>query len=137
MHRDIPTLSVSVTRNKVLAKGKKAYKNVPPEKRSSIPVRHWVPDVSPAPDPVRCTNKKVAKAPTGAARLKTNRCALAARLDKPCLSNTDVSPKDAGALCTIIARKIMKLRPVSELDAPSAIPSAAAWMTRPVVVAKL
>ena len=49
----------------------------------------------------------------------------------------DVSPKDAGALWTIIARKIMKLNPVSEVDAPNAIPSAAAWITRPVVVAKL
>ena len=111
---------------------------MPPEKRSSIPVRHWILLVSLlVSDPVKCTNRKVANAPTGAARLKTNRCALAARLDNPCLSKIDVSPKDAGALWTMIAKKMIKLSPVSELDAPNAIPSAAAWMTRPVVVATL
>ena len=100
-------------------------------------MRQCVVVVSPLPDPVRCTNKKVARAPTGAAMLNTNRCVRAARLDSPCLSRTDVSPKDAGALWTMIARKMIKLSPASELDAPNAMPSAAAWMTRPVVVAKL
>lgn len=38
---------------------------------------------------------------------------------------------------TMIAKKMIKLKPASELDAPRAIPSAAAWITSPVVVAKL
>lgn len=56
---------------------------------------------------------------------------------KPCFSNTDVSPNDAGALCTIIATNIMRDRDVVEAEdeeAPSAIPSAAACMQRPRVV---
>lgn len=78
------------------------------------------------PEPITCTNKKVAKAPTGAAKLKINKCVLALRLVKPCLSSTEVSPNDAGALWTMMARNIIKLNPKLELDAPSAIPSAAA-----------
>ena len=113
------------------------YRKVPPEKSKSIPVRHWEPAKSLLEDPIMFAKRNVARAPMGAAKLNTSRCALAVRLDKPCLSNTDVSPKDAGALCTMIARNIIKLKPVSELEAPNAMPSAAAWITRPVVVAKL
>ena len=110
---------------------------MPPEKSRSIPVRHREPVSSLLEDPTICTKRKVARAPTGAAKLKISRCALAARLDSPCFSRIEVNPKEAGALCTMIARKIIKLSPVSELDAPSAMPSAAAWITNPVVVAKL
>lgn len=111
---------------------------MPAENNKRTPVLHWVAVKSLLePEPMTCTNKKVANAPKGAARLKTSKCALAARLERPCFSKTDVRPKDAGALWTIIARNIIKLRPVSELDAPRAIPSAAAWITSPVVVAKL
>jgi hypothetical protein len=102
------------------------HKNVPPENSKSIPVRQREPAWSPLEDPTICAKRKVTNAPTGAARLNTSKCALAVRLDKPCFNSIDVRPKDAGALCTIIARKMMKLRPVSVLDAPNAIPSAAA-----------
>lgn len=103
-----------------------SYKNVPAEKRRRIPVRQCAPVSSVDPEPTRCTNKKVATAPTGAAKLKMSKCVLAARLERPCLRRIDVSPNEAGALWTIIARKMIKLRPVSEVDAPRAIPSAAA-----------
>ena len=114
------------------------HRKVPAENSKRIPVRQYVRVSSPSvPPPMMWTKRKVTKAPTGAARLNTNKCALAARLEMPCFRRTDVRPKDAGALWTMMARKMMKLRPVSELDAPRAIPSAAAWITRPVVVAKL
>ena len=102
------------------------HKNVPPEKRSSIPVRHSALDPSPPEEPTMFAKRKVTKAPTGAARLKTKRWALAVRLDSPCFRSTEVNPNEAGALCTIIAKNMMKLSPVSELEAPKAIPSAAA-----------
>lgn len=64
------------------------------------------------------------------------RCALAIRLDRPCLSKTDIKPKAAGTLCIISAMKMMKLSLLFELvdEAPRAMPSAAAWITRPTVV---
>ena len=45
-----------------------------------------------------------------------------------------MSPNAAGALCTIIAKKIMNESEGWVEDAPRAIPSAAAWMTSPSVV---
>ncbi|KAI4124158.1 MAG: hypothetical protein LQ341_007100 [Variospora aurantia] len=78
-------------------------------------------------------------APAGAARLNTTKCALAPLFPNPCFSNTLVNPNAAGALCIMIARKMIKPReelPPEECDAPSAMPSAAAWMTRPRVVEK-
>jgi hypothetical protein len=114
------------------------YKNVPAEKSRSTPVRHRVELSSPLePDPRVFTMMKVSRAPTGAAKLKTSKWALAARLDRPCLSRTDVKPKEAGALWTRSARKMTKLRLALDPDAPRAMPSAAAWITSPVVVAKL
>jgi hypothetical protein len=74
------------------------YRNVPAENNRRTPVRQRALASSVVPDPRRCTNKKVAKAPTGAAKLKTNKCVLAARLERPCLRRTEVSPNDAGAL---------------------------------------
>lgn len=82
---------------------------------------------------------QVPSAPAGAARLKKSKCTLAALFPSPCFSSTDVSPNAAGALCTIIARKMTNESPlvVEEYEeAPSAIPSAAAWMHRPNVVDK-
>lgn len=88
--------------------------------------------------PIRLTRIHVPIAPAGAARLKTARCALVDLLLRPCLSSTAVSPNAAGALCSIIAAKTTSPRLVFvvgvEVEAPSAIPSATAWMTRPMVV---
>lgn len=116
------------------------YKNVPPLNNNSTPVHHLI-DSSPAPSaippPNVLTTIHVAIAPPGAARLKNTKCTLAARLPSPCFNNTDVSPNAAGALCTMMARKMIKdsdLVVVDEEDAPSAMPSAAAWMQRPRVV---
>ena len=75
----------------------------------------------------------------GAAREKIMRWPRAARLERPCFKRTEVSPNAAGALCTIMAINITKPSFVFRLDAeaPIAMPSAAAWMTKPVVVARL
>ncbi len=101
---------------------------------------------------------QVSRAPTGAARLKINKCVLTCRRDRPCFSKIETSPKAAGALWIMIARKMIIERrrvvgggveegedaedveeeggeEVGEVDeAPNAIPSAAAWMQRPRVV---
>ena len=45
-----------------------------------------------------------------------------------------VSPNAAGALCSMIATKTIKLSAGIVLAAPSAMPSAAAWITSPSVV---
>ena len=76
-------------------------------------------------------------APAGAARLNNMRWVLAIRLEIPCLRSTEVSPNAAGALCSIMAKKMIKEREVegAVVDAPKAIPSAKAWITRPMVVA--
>jgi hypothetical protein len=75
----------------------------------------------------------------GAARLNIMRWLLACLLLRPALSKTDVSPKAAGALWSMMAMKMMKLSRVLDvaLEAPRAMPSAKAWMTRPTVVDKL
>ncbi len=73
----------------------------------------------------------------GAARLKATKCALAPLLPRPCFNNTAVRPKDAGALCTIMATKMISEREVVDVEddeAPKAIPSAMACMQRPRVV---
>jgi hypothetical protein len=82
---------------------------------------------------------QVVRAPKGAARLKIIKWPRAALFDNPCLRRTDVRPKAAGALCTIMATNIIKPSDMFEVDAdaPIAMPSAAACITRPVVVAKL
>lgn len=82
---------------------------------------------------------QVPSAPSGAARLNRARCARAVRLLRPCLRRTAESPKAAGALCMMMARKMMNSRdtfPVAE-EAPSAMPSAMEWITRPIVVEEL
>lgn len=83
------------------------------------------------------TMKYVTSAPTGAARLNTMRCTLAARLLNPCLSSVDVSPNAAGALWTRMAKKMIRPTFMFDVvaDAPIATPSAAAWITSPIVVA--
>ena len=116
------------------------YKNVPAEKSSVIPTHHFVCSSAPSLLPPNAlTTTQVVIAPMGAARLKTIRWPLAALFVSPCFNRTDVNPNAAGALCTMIATKMMKLRLVLEVEdeAPSAIPSAAAWMTSPVVVDRL
>ena len=104
-----------------------------------MPVHHWADSPSILSPPTSETRKYVANAPAGAARLNTMRWTRIARFDRPCFSKIDVRPKAAGALWTKIARKMIiptcKLAVVA--DAPIAIPSAAACMTRPVVVARL
>lgn len=50
------------------------YRKVPAENNRSMPVRQRVPASSPlSPEPNVCTKRKVANAPTGAAKLKTSR----------------------------------------------------------------
>jgi len=115
------------------------YKNVPAENNNSIPVHHW--PLSPSiccPPPRILTNNQVVNAPNGAAKLKIIRCPRAARLLSPCFRSTEVNPNAAGALWIMMAMKIMNPSLVLELvaEAPMAIPSAAAWITRPVVVAR-
>lgn len=58
------------------------------------------------------------------------------RFERPCFRRTDVRPKAAGALCSIMARKMMREREVlgAVLEAPNAIPSAHAWIINPIVV---
>lgn len=105
-----------------------------------IPIHHFVSSSLPAlPPPNALTTTQVAIAPTGAARLKTIKWPLAARFVSPCFRSTEVKPNAAGALWTMMARKMMKLRLVLDVEdeAPSAMPSAAAWMTSPVVVDRL
>lgn len=118
--------------------GSSTHKKVPPENSNSTPVHHLINAGSALPPPPSArTMSHVPTAPAGAARLKITRCALAPRLPKPCLSNTDVSPNAAGALCTMIATNMIRDNEVVDVedeDAPSAIPSAAAWMQRPSVV---
>ena len=119
-----------------------SYRNVPPENSKRTPVHHRVLISStspPAPAPNILTTNHVPTAPTGAARLNTTKWALAPLFPNPCLSSTLVSPNAAGALWIMMARNIIKPSPVlepEEWDAPSAIPSAAAWITRPSVVEK-
>lgn len=104
-----------------------------------MPVHHCADSPSMLSPPISETIKYVARAPAGAARLNTMRCTRAARFERPCFSKIEVNPNAAGALCTKIAKKIMS--PTLKLDvvaeAPIAIPSAAACMTRPNVVARL
>lgn len=76
----------------------KTYRNVPPEKRSNMPVHHVPLSPSKLPPPSILIMIHVDIAPTGAAKLKTIKCPLAARFDNPCLSRTEVRPKAAGAL---------------------------------------
>ena len=116
------------------------YKNVPPENNNSTPVHHLMPSSSPPPPPRALTATHVTTAPAGAAKEKTTKCALAPLFPRPCFSSTAVSPKAAGALCTMIATNIIRLKDVvAELEdeAPSAIPSAAAWIQRPRVVERV
>ena len=114
------------------------HRNVPPENNNRIPVHHFISAGSVCPPPPSAlTTTHVPTAPIGAARLKTTRCALAALFPSPCLSRTEVSPNAAGALWTMMATKMMSDKEVVEVDeddAPSAMPSAAAWIHRPSVV---
>ena len=123
-----------------MGKGRwKTYRNVPAENSNSIPVHHCPLSPSILPPPPRmCTSTQVTNAPNGAARLKIIRWPLAALFDKPCFSSTDVRPNAAGALWIMIATKMMNPNFVSEeeAEAPIAIPSAAAWITSPAVVAR-
>jgi len=116
------------------------YRNVPPENSSSTPVHHLIPSSSAPPPPNALTTTHVATAPAGAARLNTTRCALAPLFPSPCFNSTAVSPKAAGALCTMIATNIMRERDVvAELveEAPRAMPSAAACIHSPRVVERV
>lgn len=113
------------------------YRNVPPENSSNTPVHHLIDCSSPEPPPNVLTTTHVPTAPIGAARLNAIRCALAPLFPRPCFSSTAVSPKAAGALCTMIATKMINESEVvdeEEDDAPKAIPSAVACMQRPSVV---
>lgn len=73
------------------------------------------------------TNAQVTNAPNGAAKLKINKWFLTLGFPIPLLNSTDVNPNAAGALWSMIARKIIADKAVfSAVDeAPSAIPSAA------------
>ena len=124
--------------------GRHTYRNVPPENSSSTPVHHLMASSDPGlpppppPPPKILTTAHVTSAPTGAARLKMTRWALALRLPRPCWRRTEVRPKAAGALWIMMARKMMKEREgVVEEEAPRAMPSAAAWMQRPRVVERV
>ena len=99
------------------------------------PVHQPIDCEPPSPPPPRIrTTSHVHSAPAGAARLNAIRCARAWRLPSPCLSRTVVRPKAAGALCTMMAKKMTKESDGCADEAPSAMPSAAAWMTNPSVV---
>jgi len=100
---------------------------------NSVP---WPPTLS---LPNTFTRIQVVIAATGAARLNTIRCALVCLLVLPCFSSTDVSPNAAGALCIISARNTMSpvLACDTKDDAANAMPSAAACITSPIVVAEL
>lgn len=115
------------------------YRNVPPENRSTQPVANVMPSSPPnLLLPRRLTAAHVPKAPTGAARLKTARWARAARLEKPCFRRTEVRPKAAGALWSMIARNTTNPRACEAgpvVEAPRAMPSAIAWMISPIDVA--
>jgi hypothetical protein len=85
----------------------------------------------------------VVNAPIGAARLNANKIRRTAPVDRPSANKTATIPKAAGALCTIIARKIISandsLPPVSWWvawvdEAPRAIPSATECVRRPITV---
>ena len=82
------------------------------------------------------TRAHVNSAPIGAAKLKTMRWFRALRFESPCLSNAEVKPNAAGALCIIKATKTMNPSLLEEAveEAPKAMPSAAACMTSPTVV---
>lgn len=71
---------------------------------------------------------QVARAPIGAAKLKQAKCVRARRFDNPCLRRTEVSPKAAGALWSMMAKKITSDKEVDGAveEAPKAIPSAQA-----------
>jgi len=117
--------------------GRSNYRNVPPENSSKTPVHHLIPSSSAPPPPRALTATHVATAPAGAARLNTTKCARAPLFPRPCFSSTAVSPNAAGALCTMIATKMMRERDVVAVlleDAPRAIPSAVACMHKPRVV---
>src|SRR4029450_7133455 len=86
--------------------GGSTYRNVPPEKRSSMPVHQWSPSTLEPPNKVMMSH--VMMAPKGAARLKTMRWPLAARFDRPCFRRREVRPKEAGALWIMMATKMMK-----------------------------
>ena len=121
-------------------KARKTHKKVPPLNSNSTPVHHLITSSSPPsppPPPNILTTIHVPTAPTGAAIANATKCALAPLFPNPCLSKTLVSPNAAGALCTMIAKKMMRLNPFVEWeveDAPRAMPSAAEWMQRPRVV---
>jgi len=113
------------------------HKKVPPENSNSNPVKKRVPcSFWPIPPSKMLTSAQVNNAPIGAAKLNTIRWLRALLLESPCLSNAEVRPNAAGALCIIKATNTMNpnLRDEAVEEAPSAIPSAAAWITNPTVV---
>lgn len=93
VHGHVPV----IVSTKLVRHADTTYKNVPPENSRSMPVQCLL-SAPPPPPPMSFTSSHVATAPKGAARLKTIKCPRAARLLSPCLSNTLVSPKAAGAL---------------------------------------
>ena len=142
VHGNIPgmtkTLAITQEGNKVINRLRAStYKNVPPENKRRTPVHHFMDSSAsgpfPAPPNILTTNH-VPNAPIGAARLKISKWALAALFPRPCLRRTLVKPNAAGALCTIIATKMMKDKEGWLEDAPSAMPSAVACITSPRVV---
>lgn len=72
-------------------------------------------------------------APDGAESENKSRCLRTLTRDNPSESSTVVSAKADGALCSIIARNTTMDNCGWDADAPSAMPSAAAWTIRPIV----
>lgn len=104
-----------------------------------MPVHHIPESLSRLFPPSNLIISQVDNAPTGAAKLKMTKCPRAARFDKPCLKRTEVRPNAAGALWIMMAKKIINPSFVLDVadEAPMAMPSAAACITKPIVVARV
>ncbi|SCV67435.1 BQ2448_5046 [Microbotryum intermedium] len=132
-------------------------KNVPPEKTNARPVHHPIPPFPPSTStPTSIKRPYVVKAPKGAASEKAKRDfrrneGVTVGFEE----RREDSAKAAGALCTMMARKMMSSNELEELDvsedegaaaaatvcspegselAPRDTPSAREWTTRPITV---
>lgn len=137
-HRVHSHISIQVKTLSLVKNCRNTHKNVPPENNSTHPVVQARPSSPPKrARPSRWTMDQVNTAPAGAAKLNMARCVRILRFEKPCFSNTEVRPNAAGALCSMMAKKMTSDSEVDGAveDAPKAMPSAHEWITSPMVVA--
>jgi hypothetical protein len=102
-------------------------------------IMHTFPSMGPPLPPLDSRTMKVTSAMVGADTENISKCFLARFRSSPSCKRNVTSPNAAGALCNMIARKtiISTSSWLVAAAAPRAMPSAAAWTTRPRVVVQL